>query len=242
MVPRRVLEKGARLRGRGEASGPCIHAYRHATGAPLTGGPFQAEERRVYPMSVLSRHFAFTDAELDQVEDDLVQVFEDCTWNSEERYFRPSFLRRGLRQRGHSWARIEATLSRLIDRGVLELRNHESKYIIDFELTKYWTTPDRWFAYVAQRRRRYEAAFVSTETANPSDNKRTKLKQARRGRPVDTDPQADQRIDDAWKSGRYNDYEELARALDLQRRQVELAIDRHRKRIEKKKRLAPDQK
>jgi hypothetical protein len=46
-----------------------------------------------------------------------------------------------------------------------------------------------------------------------------------------TDPHEDARIFDAWKSGRFKDYADLARELHLKRRDVELAIDRHEKRI-----------
>jgi hypothetical protein len=45
-----------------------------------------------------------------------------------------------------------------------------------------------------------------------------------------TDPLEDKRIFDAWKTGRYKDYKDLARELHLERRDVKLAIDRHEKR------------
>jgi hypothetical protein len=168
----------------------------------------------------------FTDTDLDHVEDDLVLLLEDCPWTSEGEYLRPSFLRRGLHQRGHTWARIDAVLRRLIERGVFELRDHANEHLVELEFHKYFTTRERWFAYVVQRRGR--------------DGQR-RPKRSRPGRPPDTNAQADQRLHDTWKSGRYASYEELARALGLTGREVELAVDRHRKRCQRKKSLAPDQ-
>jgi len=55
----------------------------------------------------------------------------------------------------------------------------------------------------------------------------------KRGRPADTDQKQDRRIVDAWKSGEYKSYEDLARALGLARRDVELACERERKRRKK---------
>jgi hypothetical protein len=49
------------------------------------------------------------------------------------------------------------------------------------------------------------------------------------GRKPDTDPKADKRIVDAWKTGRYKTYEQLAKALGgMTKKQVKRAIDRHR--------------
>ncbi|HMF15748.1 MAG TPA: hypothetical protein VKE98_01015 [Gemmataceae bacterium] len=54
----------------------------------------------------------------------------------------------------------------------------------------------------------------------------------RRGRQPDTDAKKDECIHNAWHSGNYKKYEELALALGgLSARDVERAIDRHRKRI-----------
>jgi hypothetical protein len=55
----------------------------------------------------------------------------------------------------------------------------------------------------------------------------------KRGRPADTDQKGDKRVYDAWKSGRYKDYSELARELKMSKPDVERAIDRHRKRVER---------
>jgi hypothetical protein len=52
----------------------------------------------------------------------------------------------------------------------------------------------------------------------------------RRGRPADRDAAEDQRIADAWATGHYRDYAELARHFQRTERQVKLAIDAHRKR------------
>jgi hypothetical protein len=52
----------------------------------------------------------------------------------------------------------------------------------------------------------------------------------RGGRPVVHDPKADRRVFDAWKSGQYEDFERLATALGTAKREVQLAIGRHRAR------------
>ena len=51
------------------------------------------------------------------------------------------------------------------------------------------------------------------------------------GRPADTDPKADQRVYDAWKSAHHQTYAGLARELKMEEREVRLAIDRHEKRV-----------
>jgi hypothetical protein len=55
----------------------------------------------------------------------------------------------------------------------------------------------------------------------------------RRGRPAAIDPKADQRIYEAWKTRHYKTYDELAVASRQSKRAVQLAIERHRKRIER---------
>jgi hypothetical protein len=50
----------------------------------------------------------------------------------------------------------------------------------------------------------------------------------RRGRKPDTDPKDDQRVADAWASGRHKSHEELANALGRKERDVKLALDRAR--------------
>jgi hypothetical protein len=54
----------------------------------------------------------------------------------------------------------------------------------------------------------------------------------RRGRPQDKtiDPEQDRRILDAWETGNYHNFKELAQAFNLEEREVKLAIDRERKR------------
>jgi hypothetical protein len=50
------------------------------------------------------------------------------------------------------------------------------------------------------------------------------------GRPKDTDPKADRRIAEAWQTGTHSTFADLARALGTNKRDVKLAIDRHRHR------------
>jgi len=54
--------------------------------------------------------------------------------------------------------------------------------------------------------------------------------QKKRGGQIKYNPHADQRIADAWKSGRYNTYADLARQMESTEDQVRKAIDRCRKR------------
>jgi hypothetical protein len=64
----------------------------------------------------------------------------------------------------------------------------------------------------------------------PAITKNANRKSPRRGRPSDTDPKADKQMFDAWQTGEYKTYEELARTLKMETRKVKLAIDRQRKR------------
>jgi len=61
----------------------------------------------------------------------------------------------------------------------------------------------------------------------------------RRGRTPDTDPKEDKRIADAWKTGRYRTYEACGREFGMTGenigRRVKLAVDRHRKRPQKRR-------
>jgi hypothetical protein len=59
-------------------------------------------------------------------------------------------------------------------------------------------------------------------------------KRRKRGRPVDTDTKADQRIYNAWQSSQYRTFEELARNLGKDGKEIKEAVDRHRKRLERK--------
>jgi hypothetical protein len=60
-----------------------------------------------------------------------------------------------------------------------------------------------------------------------------KLRRKSRGRPADTDSQLDKRIFDAWKSRQYKTYEELAATFAMNKREVNQAVDRERKRRKK---------
>jgi hypothetical protein len=57
----------------------------------------------------------------------------------------------------------------------------------------------------------------------------------KRGRPRDTDPTADERMVDAWKTGQYPTYAALAQVQRTTKHEVEAAIDRHRHRINSRK-------
>jgi hypothetical protein len=187
------------------------------------------------------RDFVFTEAELDRVEDDLILALENYSWRSEDIYLRPSSLRASLVKCGHTRARIKATIDRLIERGVFEVRPHVLAGVIDIELNKYFTTRGRWFAYVAERRRKSESEtrLVNSERDQPNlsrlgnavaERKEETRGKRGRGRPRDTDVKADQRVYDMWSSGRYRTYEELGRQLNQPGKRVACTIDRHRKR------------
>lgn len=57
-----------------------------------------------------------------------------------------------------------------------------------------------------------------------------KKPKGRRGRLPHTDTVADRRIAEAWASGNFPTYEELARELNMKTRVVKLALERHRNR------------
>jgi hypothetical protein len=54
---------------------------------------------------------------------------------------------------------------------------------------------------------------------------------AKHGRPVETNPEADRRVYDSWRSGQYTTYQDLARQLNVKAHEVKKVIDRHRKRL-----------
>ena len=76
--------------------------------------------------------------------------------------------------------------------------------------------------------------------AGSTPKKARSTKTPRRGRPVDTDPKADKRVYEAWKTGRYNTQADCARELGMEEKQAKDAIERHRKRLERKGKYAPD--
>jgi hypothetical protein len=113
--------------------------------------------------------FTFTSAELGPVEDDLVRIMEGLSWTSEEVYLRPSAIRLGLEQRGHTAARVRATISRLVERGVLEVRERdrsdEHMFYVDVEPEKYFTTATRWRAFLHERKSYKARALLRADTA-----------------------------------------------------------------------------
>ena len=76
-----------------------------------------------------------------------------------------------------------------------------------------------------------EAIIELTAIAFPR-SKSTKKKETR-GRPSDTDHDADRRIYEAWKTGQYKTYEDLAREKGVKGRDIELALNRHHKRLKR---------
>jgi hypothetical protein len=80
-------------------------------------------------------------------------------------------------------------------------------------------------AKLAENESQHSAPIQDTETRRP-----------KRGRPADTNEKEDRRIADAWDSGQHKTYEDLASILHIPKRDVELAIDRDRKRRKNKTR------
>jgi len=74
-----------------------------------------------------------------------------------------------------------------------------------------------------------EAIIELTAIAFPR-SKSTKKKETR-GRPSDTDHDADRRIYEAWETDQYKTYEDLAREKGVKRRVILLALQRHRARL-----------
>lgn len=72
---------------------------------------------------------------------------------------------------------------------------------------------------------------AEVKTDAPKAGEQVAPTKPKRGRPNDTDPKADQRIYDAWKTGEHKTYADLGRELSKTERQITLAIDRHKKRI-----------
>src|SRR5262249_30089631 len=71
----------------------------------------------------------------------------------------------------------------------------------------------------------------NVHATNSSSSTVGKQKRRRkRGRPSDTDSDADRRLAEAWETGNYNTYEELATAKGFDQIVVKRAIDRNRKR------------
>jgi len=80
------------------------------------------------------------------------------------------------------------------------------------------------------QQRLHRESMPDPENGNGGSGQLTANPKRRRGRPVKTDPKADKRISDAWKSGRYKDYQQLADEAGLDVREVRRIIDRQRKR------------
>ena len=76
-----------------------------------------------------------------------------------------------------------------------------------------------------------EKTPVAPNKADPIAAPAEQPTKGNRGRRLESDPKEDERIYNAWKTGSYRKYEDLARELGLPKRTVELAIDRHEKRV-----------
>jgi len=87
----------------------------------------------------------------------------------------------------------------------------------------------------AMRGLRAAAVARQGQRAGDASDQATKPKKKLGRKPASEDAkQKDQKIYEAWQSGRYKDYSDLAMQFDLKRKDVERAIDRHEKRIKPK--------
>jgi hypothetical protein len=70
----------------------------------------------------------------------------------------------------------------------------------------------------------------ATRASEKGEGAGARRQQKKRGRPKDSDPAADRRIAEAWKTGQYLKYADLEREMNLAAGEARRAIDRHRKR------------
>jgi hypothetical protein len=82
--------------------------------------------------------------------------------------------------------------------------------------------------------RRDREGETQQETSPTGDTRKAAKPKRKPGRKPQYEAKKDKQIFDAWKSGRYRVYADLAQELHLKRRDVKLAIDRHKKRIKPK--------
>ena len=69
------------------------------------------------------------------------------------------------------------------------------------------------------------------ELGKQTSKKSSPTRKKKGGRPSDTDHDADRRIYEAWKTGQYKTYKELAREKGVKRRTIVLALQRHKARL-----------
>jgi hypothetical protein len=86
--------------------------------------------------------------------------------------------------------------------------------------------------YLEIKREAYEE-LRQTQSALAGRGEQVPRSQGMRGRPPDTNQQDDKRIYDAWKTGRFRRYADLAKEKGKSPLEVRRAVDRHRKRVAK---------
>lgn len=74
-----------------------------------------------------------------------------------------------------------------------------------------------------------EIRKLMAETSLPLASKPRMPKKKRRGRSQEYDPEVARKVAEAWDSGRYRTYNDLARELGMTGKEVKLALGRHRK-------------
>jgi hypothetical protein len=118
--------------------------------------------------------------------------------------------------------RLVAILTHFEGLGILSPEHPKQRTALPFVIPAYWRIEG---AAVIQYR-----GLLAREREG---TKSTKSDKRPRGRPADSDPRADKRIVDAWKSGQYRKHKDLAMALGMRATEVTQALDRHRKRAER---------
>jgi hypothetical protein len=93
--------------------------------------------------------------------------------------------------------------------------------------------------WLAQMKALRQVAVEPTSgNLSPTSTAEVKSKRSNRGRKPDTDPKADEQVWNAWRTGEHKTLQQLGSALEKDKKEVERAIDRHRKRIEKRSKSA----
>jgi hypothetical protein len=79
----------------------------------------------------------------------------------------------------------------------------------------------------------HQTRSEQAEAANAGREQAHTERAGKRGRPTDTDPKADKKISDAWRTDQYKTYADLAGTMRIPTQEVKHAIDRNRKREER---------
>jgi len=114
-----------------------------------------------------------------------------------------------------------------------EPNGHRSQYAGELRVGKVVADEFVVMSQSAPRGENNELGEDDEQAQSPQQNGKARR---RPGRPLDTDPLEDKRIADAWKTDQYRRYADLARELGKSNQAVADAIERERKRSERRRR------